>query len=428
VVSIASQPRPGIAITGFGAVTALGPTAEGTFAALLAGRSGIRPIRGFDTTGCRVAIGAEVLEPDPLPPGRRAREFRTAALALRAARAALAAAGVGPSAEPLHDSTRAEALVERGPAGTALSLGTTGSGDAILEGALQRVRPGGRVTALVRLARYPKRSVAEFLARELALGGPLATINTACSSGAVAIAHGADLLRAGLCDRVLAGGADELTRYTLTGFSALRAVDPAPCRPFDRARRGLSLGEGAGFLVLERADDAVARGAEVLGWVLGCGLACDAGHLTAPDADGAGATRAIQAALADAGTLPSEIGFVNAHGTGTPHNDRAEVEALVRALGTHASRCPVHSVKASVGHCLGAAGAIEAVLTLASLRAGWIPHTAGLEHPEHPDRLDFVRGEPRSTLARVARSTSFGFGGNDAALVLAAPEVSPCTR
>lgn len=416
-----------IAITGVGSVTALGTSVEELYRRLCAGERGIGPIRGFSSEGCRVTIAAEAPTP-AVPPGSGAvRGFRTARLALHAARVALEQAGLGvqTGARGRAAPTAAVRLDE-----VALVVGTTGSGDAALEASLVR-RAGGEagITARARLRRYPKRALVDHLGAALRLGGPRATINTACSSGAVALLHAADLVRSGLCAAALAGGADELTRYTLSGFAALRAVDPEPCRPFDRGRRGMTLGEGAGFLLLERADAARDRGAVPLGYLLGGGHSCDAGHLTAPDADGAGAARAVRLALADAGMTGNEVGFVNAHGTGTPHNDAAEVAALITGLGSSAARCPIHTVKASIGHTLGAAGAIEAIVALRSLAGGFVPPTAGLVDPEAGDRLDFVMGAPRATRARVALSCSFGFGGNNAALVLARPEEgAPCWR
>jgi 3-oxoacyl-(acyl-carrier-protein) synthase len=397
---------PPVAITGVGAITALGAGVDETFRGILAGQRGMRPIRRFDSTGCRVRIAAEAPEPRPATNAAASPlgATRTALLGLHAARDALTDAGYPAGA----------------PAGTALVLGSAGAGDATLETHLQRMRRGAARSAT--LARYPKRAATDFVAAALELDGPRATINTACSSSLVAIIHAVELLRSGLCSVALAGGADELTRYTLSGFCSLRAVDPEPCRPFDVARRGMSLGEGAGFVVLEDLARATQRGATVLAVVAGYGHSCDAGHLTAPDASGAGAARAIRAALAMARIAPREVGFVNAHGTGTPHNDGAELAALSLALGPSLVDCPLHSAKANLGHCMGAAGAIEAIVTLRSLRAGIVPHTPGLERPEQPDLADFVLGTPRPIAARQALTNSFGFGGNDAALVLALPE------
>jgi 3-oxoacyl-[acyl-carrier-protein] synthase II len=257
--------------------------------------------------------------------------------------------------------------------------------------------------------------------------GPFARVrmlSSACSSGANAILVAATWILSGELDVVVAGASDGLCRLTWSGFQALSAMDPEPCRPFDRNRRGMSLGEGAGVLVLERLEQARRRGAQVLALVAGGGLACDAYHLTAPDPEGRGAARAMRAALGQAGIGPEAVGFINAHGTGTPHNDRAELASVREVFGPHARACPLSTVKGHIGHCLGAAGAIEAVVTLETLRCGLVPPTAGLTDPELEGEIDFVRGTPRPVVARYGLTNSFGFGGNDASLVLASPEVA----
>jgi 3-oxoacyl-[acyl-carrier-protein] synthase II len=391
-----------IAVTGVGAITALGADSEGLWAGLCRGERGFRPIEGFDTQGCRVDFGAEVRSVTPR--GARAR-----ALACRA------------STEALAQSRLSRAELGQ----TGLVLGSTAAGDHLLEAYLARLRRRGRERSSdLCLLGYPKRSLVGTVARALGLGGLCSSVNTACSSGLVAIITAVDWLRAGLCEAVVAGGVDPLTRYTLSGFCALRAVDPEPCRPFDRNRRGMSLGEGAGVLVLERLEQARRRGAQVLALVAGGGLACDAYHLTAPDPEGRGAARAMRAALRQAGIGPEAVGFINAHGTGTPHNDRAELASVREVFGPHARVCPLSTVKGHIGHCLGAAGAIEAVVTLETLRYGLVPPTAGLTDPELEGEIDFVRGTPRAVVARYGLTNSFGFGGNDASLVLASPEVA----
>jgi 3-oxoacyl-(acyl-carrier-protein) synthase len=296
-----------------------------------------------------------------------------------------------------------------------LVVGSAGAGTDVLERSLG----ASPVLSNDWVRRYQKRWLADEISRVLGIGGPRTVINTACSSAAIAIGIGVDWLRAGDCDCVLAIGTDELGRFTYTGFHALRALDPEPCRPFDRNRRGLSMGEGAGCLVLERASDASRRGRPIRGYVLAVGLACDSHHLTAPDPDGVGASRAFAFGLSEAGIDVRDIGFVNAHGTGTPLNDAAEVASLERALGARAASCPVHSVKATTGHCMGAAGAIEAIVALCSLETGIVPATAGLEDCEFEGRVCCVKEHPIRVDASYAVSTNFGFGGNDAAVVLA---------
>ncbi|MFC1641188.1 beta-ketoacyl-[acyl-carrier-protein] synthase family protein [Myxococcota bacterium] len=399
-----------IVVTGLGAISALGPDVASLWRGLCAGQRGFRRIRGFDAGGCRVQLGGEAPQPRLPDSGRwlgLRRAHRTAAFALDAAAQALAQSGLSGSA------------LGR----TGLVLGTTGCSDDVLKGFLERVRrPGYERSSVRSLKDYAKRGLVDSVAQALGVGGTRSVVNTACSSGLVAIVLAADWLRVGGCDAVIAGGSDHLTLHTLAGFCSLRAVDSEPCRPFDRRRRGMTLGEGAGILVLERLEDARARGAKPLGVLAGAGMTADAQHLTAPDALGLGAARAARAALNEAGIGPEQIGFINAHGTATPHNDRAEVVGMRTILGARSLVCPLSTVKGHIGHCLGAAGAIEAVVTLLSLRYGWVPPTAGLEEPEFEGMLDFVRRVPRRVSASYALSNSFGFGGNNASVVFAHPE------
>jgi 3-oxoacyl-[acyl-carrier-protein] synthase II len=256
------------------------------------------------------------------------------------------------------------------------------------------------------------------VARALGVRGPVVTPQLACASSTHAVALAAEWVRAGRADVVLAGGTDLLSRFVVAGFNALHATaDEA--RPFDRHRRGLVLGEGAAVVVVEAEAHALARGARIHVRILGTGAAADAVHMTAPDRDGGGAARAIAAALADAHVTPSQVDFVSAHGTGTLYNDAMEAAALARVFGTHP--VPVNSIKGAIGHSLGAAGAFEAVLCTQVLAHGLIPPTAGLEEIDPAcAALDLVQGVARRHPTRVAVSTSSGFAGTNAALVLGA--------
>lgn len=249
------------------------------------------------------------------------------------------------------------------------------------------------------------------LARALGLGGPLLVPSVACASGTAAMGLALDLVRSGRAEAALCGGADVLTDFVARGFASLQAIDlRAPCRPFDRDRGGLSLGEGAAFLVVEPAANARRVRAELRG----AGLAGDAVHMTAPDREGGGAARAMTAALADAGVSPTEIQFVSAHGTGTVFNDAMEARALCRAGLAHAA---VHGVKGAIGHTLAAAGAFEALLCMRALESGELPPTTGLCVRDPAIDLDVI-ARPRRAAIRAALSTSSGFGGMNAAIVL----------
>ncbi len=258
-------------------------------------------------------------------------------------------------------------------------------------------------------------TIADRLARNLKLGGERHTFATACSSSANAIGYAAARVEAG-APWALAGGVDSLCRLTWAGFHSLKLLSGAACKPFDRNRNGLSLGEAAAFLLLEPIAAARARGAEIFGMVTGWGCSADAYHMTTPHPEGVGAIAAMRAALADAGCPPEEIDYVNAHGTATPANDKAEGLAVRTVFG--AKLPPVSSTKGITGHTLGAAGALEAAIGLLAIREGLLPGTVGME--EVDPLIGFDPLGPKPTFARVSKviSNSFGFGGNNAALVL----------
>jgi 3-oxoacyl-[acyl-carrier-protein] synthase II len=385
------MPADAIAATAVGTITALGAGVDALWSGLLGGRRPFRPVAAFGVEGCRVQLAGEVTDELPDIGGDR-----SAALAVVAATEALGQVDIDIRSKRVG-----------------LIVGSAGAGTARLEGALAELASAPANW----WRRYQKHGLVEAIASALGITGPRTAVNTACSSGSVAIGLGRDWLLAGDCDVVLAIGTDELGRFTFTGFNALRAMDPEPCRPFDRQRRGLTMGEGAGCLILERQGDAQRLGHGVLGYIAGVGLTCDAHHLTAPDPHGHGAARALRQAIAQANVSIESLGFVNAHGTGTPLNDAAEVASLELVLGTHAQNCPVHSVKATTGHCMGAAGAIEAIVALKSLQTGLVPATAGLVDCEFEGRILCVKDHPMRVDAKYAVSTNFGFGGNDAAVV-----------
>jgi len=260
------------------------------------------------------------------------------------------------------------------------------------------------------------------------LTGPSYAVSTACSSGAHAIAMGMRMLQYGEADAVVAGGSEAgLTPLARAAFASLEALSESGIsRPFDARRDGFILGEGAGVLVLEREQSAKARGARVLGRVIGYGTTSDAYHLTAPPPDGAGAADAMEIALQDAGVGPGDIAYINAHGTSTPLNDRAETVAIKRVFGEHARSIPVSSTKSAIGHLLGAAGAVEAVATLLALRDRVAPPTVGWEERDEDMDLDYVPGSARplelpNGRPPIAISNSFGFGGHNSVLCLEGP-------
>jgi 3-oxoacyl-(acyl-carrier-protein) synthase len=376
-------------ITGCGVQAPVGLGVEAFWAGLLSGRTAARPIARFAAGDLAPHVAAEIAWDDGDPD-------RAGALAVRAVDEALQDAGLErPAPSPR----------------VGIALGTTLGGMTIFEAWDAGAHPDG-------VERIPYYAPAVRLARHVGAQGPVATPQLACASGTHAVALAASWIRAGRADVVLAGGTDFLCRFVVAGFNCLRATSDV-ARPFDRARKGLVLGEAAAILVVESEAHARARGARVRARIAGSGAAADAVHMTAPDREGAGAARAIRAALEDAGAGPADVGFVSAHGTGTPYNDAMEAAALTRVFG--AGRVVVNSIKGAVGHTLGAAGALEAVVCLRVLETGFVPPTAGLADVD-PEcaALDLVQGEPRRVATRTVVSTSSGFAGANAALVLSA--------
>jgi 3-oxoacyl-[acyl-carrier-protein] synthase II len=379
-----------VVITGQGVVSPLGSGMPAFWGGLVAGRSAIAPLRGFpadDLVPRHAAEAGQVPRVDP---------DRAGAFALAAAAEALADARLEPRA---LDPTR-----------VGVALGTTLGGMLLFE------RWEGAPPPPADLGRVPYYGPAVRLARTLGVRGPVATPQLACASSTYALALAATWVRAGRADVVLAGGTDLLCRFVVAGFNALRATAEV-ARPFDRERRGLVLGEGAAVVVVEDAGHAARRGAPVVGRFLGHGAAADAVHMTAPDREGRGAARAILAALADAGLPPAGVDLVSAHGTGTPYNDAMEAAALARVF--EARRVPVSGIKGAIGHTLGAAGAFEVVLCLQAMATGVVPPTVGLASIDPACAgLDLVQGAARAHRVDVALSTSSGFAGSNAAVVL----------
>jgi 3-oxoacyl-[acyl-carrier-protein] synthase II len=285
-----------------------------------------------------------------------------------------------------------------------------------------RLLEAGEEDARGRLVSKPMAATADFIANLFGIHGPRSTIVTACSASANALAYGASLIRSGAVDLVLAGGADSLCRLTFSGFNALLSVDPDGCRPFDLRRKGLSLGEGAGMIVLEALEHALHRGATILAELSGFGICGEAHHITQPLASGEGAAHSMTLALEDAGLRPADIDYINAHGTATPINDRMETRGVKAVFGDGAYRIPVSSTKSQIGHTLGAAGALEGIAVVLGMRHGFLPPTVGWEVRDPECDLDYVPQGPRRATIRHALSNSFAFGGNDTTLVFSRHE------
>lgn len=329
--------------------------------------------------------------------GRKQEVFRTTQLAMTSAQEAISDAGL--SKKELRDRR------------IGVCIGTT-VGSAMNNEAFYREFRKGLRPDMKPILKFLNSNPAQVIADEFGLTGPRQTVVNACSSGTDAIGLGALWIRAGICDAVIAGGADELSRITYNGFISLMITDDSPCKPFDRYRRGLNLGEGAAVLILESDESRRIRNHPAQAVLLGYGASCDAYHLTAPDPEGKGLKRAIAAALKENNITTDRIAFVNVHGTGTHDNDRVESKVLNELL----PEIPFFSTKGYTGHTLGAAGAIEAAFTIACLQAGEIPVSAGFNIPD-PDLPARPVNERTLVTGDVGISESLGFGGNNAVLV-----------
>lgn len=395
-----------VVVTGLGAVTSIGTNVADFWKALLEGTCGIRPFSLFDPSGYRTQTAAQVLEiPDGfLSVSERKRTSRADRMGLAAAREAIAQSGLDLSRE---NPTRI---------GVILGGGTSGllDSEAYYEKHLQ-----GRKGRPSHVLNHLPDAITDRVAQRFRVEGIKSTITTACSSSANAMGFAHDAIAAGLADVVLTGGSDVLARLTYGGFNSLRSVDPEPCRPFDRERRGLSIGEAAGILVFEEWERAKRRGAPILAEFLGYGVTSDAYHMTAPDPSGVAGGRTVRSALVAAGVNAEDVDYVNAHGTATPQNDSAETAALKSGLGERAREIPVSSIKSMIGHCLCASGAIEAVATVLTVRDGKIPPTIHYDNPDPACDLDYVPNAAREGDIEVAISDSFAFGGNSSVVVFA---------
>jgi len=394
-----------IAITGAGIICSIGRNKEEVWRSIVESRAGIGKLTKFPNETFPTDIAAEVSEPveTMLPIGKREarRMSRTDLLAVIAANEAIEQAN--ESGSPL-------------PIGRAIvSTGTSTGG--LLEGEdyyFKRIVVGRRRAAASHVLQQPTSSPSDAVASAFKLGGGVVSNATACASAGAAIGMAADYLRSHHADVAIAGGSDALCRLTYSGFNVLQAVDPQPCSPFGSERKGITLGEGAAYLVLERWDDAVARGAKILAEFTGYGASCDAHHPTAPAEDGRGAESAMRGAMAESGVPRGGIDYVNAHGTGTLLNDSAETKAIISAIGPHV---PVSSSKSYFGHTLGAAGGIEAVITVLSIINQTAPPTLRLDAAAADCTLDYIPHTPRKMELTSALSNTFGFGGSNVSLM-----------
>jgi nodulation protein E len=399
-----------VVITGIGVISALGCNAREFWDALVAGRCGIGPIGQLDMSLVKFKNGGEVHAYDPKNyfKGKEA-DFldRFAQFALIAAREAVADAGVAWTSE----------LRERTVVATGSCVGGKSSEDDAFKNLYFHRKE--RISPLT-VSRTMANAGASIISMEMGITGPSFTLSTACSSANHAIGLAFHMIRSGEAESALAGGSEAPFNYGhLKAWEAMRNVAPDTCRPFCKDRLGMILGEGGAILVLELLEAARARGARIYGEIVGFGMSSDAHHLTLASREGP--ARAMTATLADAGLMPEQIGYINAHGTATQANDPVEVAAIRQALGAHADRVPVSSTKSMHGHALGAAGAIEAIATVLALKNGILPPTANFTTPDPQCDIDVIPNTARAASVEFALSNSFAFGGLNAVLAFRAP-------
>ncbi|HWQ12249.1 MAG TPA: beta-ketoacyl-ACP synthase II [Roseiflexaceae bacterium] len=404
-----------VVITGLGAVTPVGNDVPSTWRALLGGRSGVGPITRFDASGLPSRIAGEV-KGFALDAAVDAREARRTSLytryALNAALEAVRAAGLDMARE---DPEQVGVVFGTGAAGLDLIFENH---EALRERGARRVSP-------TLIAHMIPDAAAGAIAIQLGAQGPNMAVTAACSTGGHSIGEAFETIRRGDCEVIVAGGSEAPIHPTIVAsFSNMRGLagdherPERACKPFDARRDGFVLSEGAGALVLESLDHALARGAPVVCEIVGYGNSCDAVDMVAADETGAGAARAMRMALRKSGLAPELVGYINAHGTGTPLNDASETRAIKSVFGAHAYRLTVSSTKSMLGHMMGAAGAVEALICALVIRDGRIPPTINLEQPDPACDLDYVPNQARELRVEAALSNSIGLGGHNSALIL----------
>ncbi len=407
--------RPRVVITGIGAITPLGNTVRETWEGLIAGRSGIGPITKFDASDLPTRIAGEIKGFDPTRyiPFKEVRRMSNASMI-----------AVATAAQAIEDAGFSGGWPDEERVGVFYGTGVGGLDEVekhlrtLWEKGWKRISPFG-ITAAI--SNMPAHHISHFFQ----IKGRISTITTACATGTQAIGEAAELIRRGVADIVVTGGVEAvMTKIPIAGFSVMRALSTRndeperASRPFDRDRDGFVFSEGSATLILEELEHAKARGARIYAEVVGHASSSDAYHVAQPDPEGAGAVRAMRWAIEDAGLQPEDIDYINSHGPATIINDPTETRAIKKVFGERAYDIPVNSTKSMIGHPMGGAGAIEAMVCALTLYHGIIHPTINLEHPDPECDLDYVPGEARYVQVETALSNSFGLGGQNACLVL----------
>jgi 3-oxoacyl-[acyl-carrier-protein] synthase II len=399
-----------VVVTGLGVVSPIGTGTEAFWNAACKGTNGIAPITAFDASGFRTNVGAEVKDFSPaafLSQQQISSMGRSSQFACAAATMALSDAGL--------DTLKLD------PYRVAVSMGTTMGEPQILEQGIETLYRGQDAPGAVPAglpAQYPCGVISANVARSVGACGPVIMIPTACAAGNYAIGYAFDLIVTGMVDVAIAGGSDPISKIAFTGFNRLLATAKELCRPFDKNRDGMCVGEGAGVLALESLTHAKKRGAMIYAEVLGYGLGCDAFKMTIPDPSGSGGILALKRALANAAVPLESVDYISAHGTGTEENDKTETLIIKAVFGARAKSIPVSSIKSMIGHTMGAASAIEAAACALIISRGVVLPTVNYSEPDPDCDLDYVPNEARKVEVRVAVSNAYAFGGNNSTLVL----------
>mgnify|MGYP006292273057 CR=1 FL=1 len=405
-----------VVITGTGVVSPLGHSIETIWNNIKAGKSGIGPITRLDPEEYPSKIAGEVRDFDPTDFIDK-KDARKMAL--------FSQYGIAAAVQAMQEAGLESAQLDKDRAGVILGNGIGGF-ETIEEGHRTLFEKGPRRVPPMTIPKIISNEGPGHIAIKYGFHGPCYTVTTACASGTDAIGQAMRAIKHGQSDVIITGGTEAcITGLGVSGFCALKALSTqyndtpqVASRPFDKDRDGFVIAEGAGILVLEELEHAKKRGATILGEVTGYGMTCDAYHLTAPDPDGSGAAKAIKLALDEAGMQPEDIDYVNAHGTSTPTNDPIETAAIRKAFGEHAYKLKVSSTKSMTGHLIGAAGGIEAIISLLAIRNSFIPPTINLDTPDETCDLDYVPGKGVESKVRAAISNSLGFGGHNGVILI----------
>jgi 3-oxoacyl-[acyl-carrier-protein] synthase II len=395
-----------VVITGLGVISSIGIGWEEFWGSLLKGKSGISHVASFDTSNHFTHNGGEVKN---FRPEEFIREDHLPSLS-RASQLALAAAKLA-----VKDSRLSDGDLSHRKVGTCMgtTMGSVQTSEIINE---LMVLHGQRDFSKELLCQVPTHSTPADVAKEFKLSGPHMMFSTACAAGNYAIGYGFDLIRLGRADTVIAGGSEPLSKVAFTGFNQFSAVAPEKCQPFDKNRKGMMVAEGAGILILESLERALERKATIYAEVLGYGLSCDAGHMTQPSVEGV--SRCMVKAMRDAGINENDVDYISAHGTGTLANDKTECAAVREVFGSRYREIPVSSIKSMLGHTMGAASALEAVVCSLVVKENVIPPTINYETPDPECDVDCVPNCARRCTVNIALNNSYAFGGNNASLVL----------